>query len=453
MILRHALLLSLVSWTGTATHADGALDPTYGLGGSAIIYAPTSLNNTGATHVSCLADGSMIAAVNSPGVASGAYFAKFTAGGLHDTSFRANYVLQQINACVAISSMVTDRQGRTVLGGAAYGLGDDLQQCNYVAAPQPYISRLLADGTYDPSFNGGGYQIQSATIPTPANTYIEGGQVDALVADDADGYVLAMSSTYCIFGPGCSQLPVMIRLSENGSIDSNFGDGGSTIWSGVQPPAIAQVLKQYDGAYFLAGAMNNTASNSTVYIGKTSLNGVIDPDFGLKQVDYISGNGYTSIVGLQEVSDEDGFFILTADAPLAIGIRLATTRVGSDGTIGDPLFTNLNPFSFSAIAAHLYPSGQRMVVAGSVPSTGVGSTQYGVIAVQANGQIDSTFGTNGLAVIPSLGTSNDIASSICMQAGGMVISGAASIDASEGFRAVRLTGDFIFADSFGFHER
>ncbi|MGB9990125.1 beta strand repeat-containing protein [Pseudoduganella rhizocola] len=248
-----------------------------------------------------------------------------------------------------------------------------------------YLTRNNADGSVDTSFGGGTGRVE---IPTAYAA------VTAPVVQ-ADGKVLVSVST-----PGSPSDIKVLRLNADGTLDTAFGSGGSVVVgvaSANDTPR--QILLQADGKIVVAGTGNGGASSTN--------------DFALLR--------------------------LNADGTL-------DTSFNGSGKLVVPVGTGPD----SANAAVLQADG-KIVVAGTVGSGS--AADYGLVRINADGTLDSSFGTGGKQVL-AVGPGGDAAYVLTLQADGKLIaagySRSGSADTSDwDMSLVRLNADGSLDSSFG----
>jgi uncharacterized delta-60 repeat protein len=213
------------------------------------------------------------------------------------------------------------------------------------------LARFTTSGTLDPTFGTGGEVATTfPNIPTGTMVYGEGG----VVVTSAGKIVMA--------GDAGSDF-ILVRYNPNGSLDTTFGSGGEVFSSFPQFPSIGAraLLQQPDGKLIVVGDTNGAAPNDWV-LARYNANGSPDTSFGNQGV------------------------VVT---PLS-------GEVGSGATGGG--------------AAALYPIAStpndgKIVVVGSDDATGT----WQFARYNANGSLDSTFGTGGEVVTQISGASVSVA--------------------------------------------
>lgn len=240
------------------------------------------------------------------------------------------------------------------------------------------IARYNPDGTLDTSFGGDG------RVTTDL-----GGMFDLLetVAIDADGGILA-AGTYTEPG-GIAYSLTVTRYEADGSVDTGFGENGSTI---MRPDAdqgdAAEIAVQPDGKILLAGA-TGVAFGTDFLVARFNADGSPDPTFGdggVAVADFPLAEEWAMPTSLALQSD--GRIVVAGWRTDAGGVALARFR--ADGSL-DPSFSEdgtvlgggVQPF---AVAIDL---DDRVVVAGRYGS------DFAIARYRSDGSLDRTLSGNG----------------------------------------------------------
>ena len=243
-----------------------------------------------------------------------------------------------------------------------------------------FIVRLTPDGALDTTFNGTGY----INFGIGSGLYYDHGLTMQL---QPDGKILV---------GGKSEAPVgeyytLVRFNSNGTFDSNFGTNGivhTQLFSGQS--GIKSIVVLPNGKILTGGYCNDGSTQRYVLVQYTTT-GNLDTTFGT--------NGITVVPALQYFRwDELGKILVRPDGRILIG--------GLTNSLGQP----------AAIR-------------------GVGLTQY-----LANGVLDTTFGTNGIVIIPD-GEMSDMA----LQVDGKILITVANF----GFQVLRRLPNGVVDTTFG----
>jgi uncharacterized delta-60 repeat protein len=287
--------------------------------------------------------------------------------------------------------------------------------------------RLRPDGTPDRSFGGNG------RVRTSFPGASVGGQSVA-VEPGGDAVIVLGSVT-----EGDAVSVALVRYLSDGSLDPAFGSGGRVSTGfGVPGEDLAvgnAVLLQPDGRIVAAGALNNPFGGGGAFaLARYESDGSLDPSFGAtgKVATMVGNEGG----GVDMYRDGAGRLVVAGVKAVPSGQGLGSfftvIRYLADGTL-DPSwgsagiattgFRNSDgPFA-SAIAPL---AGGRVFVAGPV-DTPTSATQFGLVTYGPDGSRFTGFGIGGRART-RFGSDmpDDVPGGIAVQAGKPVVAGASA---------------------------
>ncbi len=392
-LLGAALLMSATLLMAQA----GSLDPTFGNGG--IVTTPNTTTGCG-TVVNCVVaiqgDGKIVvagAATQNNGAPELALARYKTNGSLDPTFGSGGIVVFGENN-----------------GGPAFGLAIQVDGKIVTAAPTGLgldVFRYNTNGTLDATFGSGGVMATRA-----AGRLI--GTVPGGLALLSDGRIMVAVGT------------TLLRFLANGQLDPSFGTGG------VAPLLTsAQTLELLStGKALVASAFNFSSGSATRY----NFNGSLDSTFGV--------NGQVPSLGQAAAVAplSSGKFIVagtleSATPPLGgtASQAFVLVRYNSNGTI-DTTFgtrgavvTTFPGNTFSAVAALAVQANGDIVAAGVTeannPVFGQEPSDFALARYSPNGQLDPTFGNNGLVTTAfgSNGENAAAASALAIQSDGKIV--------------------------------
>ncbi len=322
---------------GARFTAQGALDPTYGTGGTVVVPGP-ELSVNAATVAP---DGSLLVGGTARTGSSG-LLTRITTAGAPDPTFGGGGTISLPQGVGAIA--VQPNLSVLVSGGGK-------------------VTRLTPSGTPDPTFGVGG---------TSAATGVGG---SALAVDPQGRILVAGSST-----SGGGYWMAVTRLLPSGAVDPAFGGGKPVL---VQPgcgqgagPAVRQILVQPNGAIVLAGntAIGNIESDGSSpaygYIGLARFtgSGARDGSFGRSGVVLLR---FGTMAGQPSGVAADGAVLLPTGQVVVSGPQgiVRTTPAGvldttfGQGGIAPSSFAGLSPFDQPPFLPVFQPSTGRLVLA------------------------------------------------------------------------------------------
>jgi uncharacterized delta-60 repeat protein len=200
------------------------------------------------------------------------------------------------------------------------------------------------------------------------------------------------------------------RYNLDGTLDTTFNNTGVAIVNfGTNNMSGGLVVVQSDGNILVGGGFSlNSIDN--IAIARLTPSGTLDTTFsGDGKVTFAFGNSIERLTDLDVAGS--GKIVLTNFIPA----DYVLVQLNQDGSLdtafsGDGrLVIDIGGGITNQVAASAIDFSGRIVVTGT-GNTGNGVNGFGVVRVNPNGTLDSTFGTNGIVVVPII--SNDRPTSI-----------------------------------------
>jgi len=242
----------------------------------------------------------------------------------------------------------------------------------------------------------------------------------------------------------------LFRYLPNGSLDTSFDfDGKATIDYGSDEDAYAVAI-QADGKIVVAGYAF-TGSNLDIALVRYNTDGSLDGSFG-------TGGRVTTAVGFGNdrayavTIQADGKIVVAGEAYNGSNDDFALVRYNTDGSLdgsfgtGGKVTTAVGSDNDFAYAVAIQADG-KIVVAGT---SLIGSTaDFVLVRYTTDGSLDPTFGTGG-KVTTAIGTGNDLAYAVAVQSDQkIVVAGYALIGSTADFALARYTTTGSLDLSFG----
>lgn len=302
-------------------------------------------------------------------------------------------------------------------------------------------SNLPAAGDLDPTFGHSGIVITDPVYGGPTALAIQ-----------ADGKVVVAGTTPSDLIPGYHPGVVLHRYNLDGSPDSTFGKDGEVFTPTPPQSRTGAVAIQADGRIVVVGTVRNEyPAWEDFALTRYNKDGSLDSTFGTRGVvvtDLSGGNDWAQAVAIQA----DGRIIAagrTTGAPHHPD-TLALARYDPDGTSDDTfgtggiVFVEMNRHGAAWTVA--VQADGKIVVAGSGNSQ-VRMFDIAVLRFNANGELDSTFGSDGI-VLTDLG-GNATARAVAIQPDGkIVVAGQAVYKDSGSFLVARYNTDGTLDPTF-----
>jgi uncharacterized delta-60 repeat protein len=247
---------------------DGALDITFGTGGTIDVPAGTGLGNL--RDALLMQDGRYVIVGHTTfnGVSTFGVM-RFHANGSPDNSFDGDgKVAVPIPSGGAVGSVALQPDGKLVITGGSRVSGEDMFT----------TVRLLSNGALDTSFDGDGM------VYTNFNDGYEGGRAVAIQTDGKIVVAGEVMNLHTGFGvPNTNQDIGVVRYLPDGTLDVSFdGDGKATMWSINLTDFVTDVMIQPDGRIVVGGYQYVTGDPDSTYLFAQSYlpNGGPDVAFG-----------------------------------------------------------------------------------------------------------------------------------------------------------------------------
>lgn len=271
-----------------------------------------------------------------------------------------------------------------------------------------------------------------------------GGEVTTSVGSGGDrGYALALQPDGKIVVAGSTADGsgvdfVVLRYTASGALDASFGAGGVVTTSvGPGDDVARAVAVASDGSIVVAGSSSN-GSDDDVALARYTSSGVLDGSFGAGGV-VTTALGPGDDVGRALVLTKGGIVVAGSSANGSSRV-FALARYQADGSLdtsfgsGGVVTTPIGSGDADAFAAGL--QGTSLVVAG----TSVGANaDFTLARYTSDGHPDGTFGNDGVVRQP-IGAGDDDAYALAVQSDGRLVVGGSTTDgATTEFAVARFT--------------
>ncbi len=260
------------------------------------------------------------------------------------------------------------------------------------------------------------------------------------VVVQSDGKILAAGSTS---DSGGGSAFALARYNTNGTLDTTFGTGGlvTTLFAGAASAEITSVVLQSGGQIVAVGAASPQPNQPQDFaLARYNANGTLDTTFGT------GGQVLTDINNGSDDAASD--VILQGGKLLVVGASdsdFALARYNADGTLdttfgtGGKTITDIGSGSFDAASAAVLQGG-KILVAGS------SNNDFALVRYSADGKLDTTFGTSGKTITDYSNNSVDTAYGLVLQNDGKIL---AAGSANGNFALARYSADGKLDTTFG----
>ncbi|MGI8788174.1 MAG: FG-GAP-like repeat-containing protein [Pyrinomonadaceae bacterium] len=249
------------------------------------------------------------------------------------------------------------------------------------------------------------------------------------------GKFLFLLAALCL----CLPISQIVRAQMPGDLDTTFGTSGKVITPiGNSNDGISAVAVQTDGKIIAAG-YSDSGSNLDFALARYNADGTLDSTFGTggKVITPIgSSNDLISAVAIQT----DGKIVAAGYSDNGTNLDFALARYNSNGTLDTTFGTSgkvITPIgSRDDFASGVVIQTDGKIVAAGAAEISPFSGDFALARYNADGTLDSTFGTGGKVTTP-IGNADDFASAVALQTDGKIV---VACSASDG-----VTDDFALA--------
>ncbi len=396
----------------------GVLDSTFGTGGK-LTYAQLNLSAyREGTDVAIQSDQKILISTRGSGVAD---IVRLNPNGTPDASFGVGGVASAgvAGRSVGIFGIAVQSDGKIVVAGGSRPHGTN---ASYVI-----VMRFDAAGALDTSFGTGGL----------TQTAVLGFDYARRVKIQPDGRIVVAVNAET--GNGSTVDFAVLRYTAAGSLDTGFGGGGIKIIPvSAGADSTTGLALQSDGKIIVTGRANLAIAtggvSSEVGVARLTADGSLDASFGtggsgiVRLIPVAGPNGVQSSgqsVGVQS----DGKIVIggyagsagsNASVPYSTNLVL---RLNSNGTL-DSGFGSGGVVTTEVADNQVWPSlayDLALLPDGRIAVAGIARGDFSLVVYRANGSLDATFGTAGIADLVNFASSYDRALAIAVQADGKFV--------------------------------
>ena len=397
--IKHLLSLMTIVLMISSLNASAQVnfDLAFGSGGK-VVSSPDGSEVTFGQDYALLTDGKIIAVGG--GSTLGFIVARYNANGSLDTGFGTNGWNSITFPDYSTSAIAVDIQadGKIVAAGTVRRLENNLEVGDFA------VARFNADGSLDTTFDGDGKTTVSFVPELIPSSFARENLSSLKIA--TDGKIIVGGSAG-IPGPGGNSRFIFARLNTDGSLDTTFdGDGKLLGVAGFMYLNDLTVLA--DGSIVAVGSDVNLQQRLAFKY---------DTSGGLVWTyQYIAPPQLLSREGFHGITVQpDGKLIMVG----ARAFRVAAFRLNADGTADSSFGAPTGPLG-TATSVAVQPDGK--IVAHYYLNSSSGRSNFNLIRFNADGSLDSSFGSGGIQIIP-VSAGSDFANEILIQPDGKILVG------------------------------
>jgi uncharacterized delta-60 repeat protein len=300
------------------------------------------------------------------------------------------------------------------------------------------VARLNANGTLDTSFGGGSGYVTTRLAPASGWARV------TTMALQPNGQVVVAGLVS--IGGGSPYETALVRYNANGSLDTNFGNKGEVIYSGMVVGSPSTSCTGSDLAIDSSGRIDlgglvPVGSSQQPGVVRYLANGTLDPNFGSSGVAYLA----SPMTGEKSLAlQSTGKIVVCGNGSNGSGDFGAIERLNTDGSLDTSfgtsgVYTDSRLRDFDAMVIQAFDD--KIVAVTAFPNTG--DYELYVTRVLADGSAyDPSFGTNGLGETVFGKAPYSLASVALDPAGRVLVSGEmGNTIADVGFYTARFQAD------------
>ncbi|MEJ2615849.1 MAG: hypothetical protein P8Z35_12900, partial [Ignavibacteriaceae bacterium] len=350
--------------------------------------------------------------------------------GVLDSTFGQNgitYTAINTAGSSEIKSIQIQNDGKIIAAGVFYDRVGRTYFC---------LVRFNSDGTPDNTFG-----IEGIVITRIGET----SRLNSVLVQE-DGKIVAAGCAW----NGTDLNFAVVRYNSNGEPDINFGVGGIVVTEiGEEDDAIQSIAIQEDGK-IIAGGYNSNGTEIDFCLVRYNTDGSLDETFGTDGI--VVTPGETSMDRIYSVAiQKDGKIVAAGYSDFGGDRNFALARYNSNGTLD-------NSFGFNGILitigsgtneeakSVLIQSDGKIVAVGYSDLSG--TDDFALARYQTNGDLDSTFGINGIVITAAAGDDNPH-SAVIQEDGKIIAVGHTDFYGTEDFALVRYTSNGNLDTTFG----
>jgi uncharacterized delta-60 repeat protein len=407
----------------------GILDYSFGVSG--ISKGPYTTQYSYAYGIAQQADGKILVTGYLEDVTLSTFVTRFDTNGVVDTTF-SNPILTIGQLGDYGRAITVQPDGKILVTGFADNSTSDI-----------YVVRLLPSGDYDTTFGSGGIAMTDFGNNTLDQAH------DIMLQPDGKILVAGWSLNNDID-------IALLRYNTDGSPDSSFGMNGkvSTDINNETQEGHGITL-QSDGKILVAGLAFNAVSGNDLAVFRYLADGTIDSSFGVNGI---------SIPPVNQDDDAANDIALQPDGKIVLAgytysvISFADKLVVRLDTSGnpDPTFGVSGIVTSNPVNNDCFSTGVLIQPDGKIITTGraySATSNFLVSRFNTDGQIDSTFGTNGFTFTSVANGEDFIYGSLLQPDGKVVVAGYYSDNLTENFAVARYNSDSSFNTSIAGYDK
>jgi uncharacterized delta-60 repeat protein len=329
---------------------------------------------------------------------------------------------------------------------------------------QTITASLTAAGAISGQASGGAFTATLAAVDPNKNGFTVtgsygGGSFNGLAFFDYSGTPTLYLQSSGSAGQFAGIFTQTQSANAAGTLDTTFGTGGTSVTSfnGIDDEAYAMAIQPADGKIILAGMTKTSTGAYQFALARYNADGSLDTGFG-------TGGKVTTAIGTKDdevyalaVQPADGKIIAAGVTETsANAYQIALARYNANGSLdttfgtGGKVTTAIGTLNDGVNALAIQPADGKIVAAGST-ETSAHAYQFALVRYDANGSLDPAFGSSGVATT-AIGTIDDTVYALALLSSGEILAAGytqTTLNASDSFALARYSAAGALDSSFG----
>jgi uncharacterized delta-60 repeat protein len=336
--------------------------------------------------------------------------------------------------------VVTNNAPFTSFAGAAVAPNGDIVVAGGVGGVAT-ILRFLPNGTPDPSFGTGGV----LSLPAPSSFFL-GESFPLALAVQSNGEILI---TYYAFNNTSTESEsLLLRLTASGQPDTTFGSAGQVPLNFPVPASwsasATEILAQPDGKILVTGNITPPFRNHSApltLLARYLSNGALDSTYGT--------GGISEVV--TPIDLPGSLALLSGDGLIALNTEgtIVAAQFSSAGALASSL-TGGTIIATSNLGDAVFQTNGEYLVSGGVPGTeGKTNIDATVSRFELNGTVDSTFQPPTIRFAPDAVETKTFLDAIAVDSAGRIVAAGELESSNSGSGVARLNANGTLDSTFG----
>ncbi len=287
--------------------------------------------------------------------------------------------------------------------------------------------QLNPDGSFDSDFGVNG--ISTISINQSASLAMD-------IAIDDNGKILLTGTVANAEG---MDTPAVVRINANGTLDTSFGNNGV-----AQVPVIhydndfSSIYIQPDGKILASGHISIESSTPFLYyfaalVVRFNADGSFDNTFGTDGIVVHNQNGWDDEFYGMDLNDDGeiicGGFTKTWEDTFDMFMMKFDTDGHPVPDFGDNGVVILRKQPYNVIYDLVVQSDNKILTCGTIGQFGPGDTDFALVRFLQNGELDTSFGNDGIVITDFFGE-QDEANSLALAGNNKIYVGGKSLNSA-----------------------